>query len=202
MKGKTVFVPAGLGGTGSFAVQLAKNVFGAGRVVITLSTRKIGIATKLFGGDTIQYVDYTKDDVVAAAGKGTVDYMFDIVVGTLKYLPVMKKGGVILSISTLMGGTNSKHLFPDMPIILVYVLDIVDWLFKWWAGRSDVRYSYVVMHPDAKGLEQFAIYVKEGTVSPLLGHPAKFSDIYNVRRGCQEILDAKGGVGKFVIEIV
>src|SRR5277367_5795668 len=31
LKGKTIFIPGGLSGTGSFGVQLAKNVFGAGK---------------------------------------------------------------------------------------------------------------------------------------------------------------------------
>lgn len=202
LKGKTVFVPAGLGGTGSFAVQLAKNVFGAGRVVTTLSTKKIEMAKDLFGGDTVQMVDYTKDDVVAAVGKGTVDYFFDTMAGTLKYLPLVKKGGVIVSISTIMSGDQAPHLMPDLPVVLKYVLNMVDWLFKWWTGRVGVQYTYFIMHPDGKDLGDLAEWVKEGKVTPLVGRTAKFSDIEGVRKGCQEVMDGKGGIGKFVIEMV
>jgi NADPH:quinone reductase-like Zn-dependent oxidoreductase len=49
LKGKTVFIPAGLSGTGSFAVQLAKNCFGAGKVITTLSTGKISKIKELLG---------------------------------------------------------------------------------------------------------------------------------------------------------
>lgn len=52
LRGKTVFIPAGLSGTGSFAVQLAKNCFGAGKVITTLSTGKISKVKELLGGGT------------------------------------------------------------------------------------------------------------------------------------------------------
>lgn len=67
LAGKTVFVPAGrefssmsdwkkillmysiVSGTGNFALQLAKNVFGAGKVITTVSTGKIPKVPKLLG---------------------------------------------------------------------------------------------------------------------------------------------------------
>lgn len=49
LAGKTVFVPAGLGGTGAFACQLAKNVFKAGKVITTVSTAKVGRVAELLG---------------------------------------------------------------------------------------------------------------------------------------------------------
>ena len=52
LKGKTVFIPGGLSGTGSFGVQLAKNVFHAGKVVTTLSTGKIAKVKALLGDGT------------------------------------------------------------------------------------------------------------------------------------------------------
>jgi NADPH:quinone reductase-like Zn-dependent oxidoreductase len=49
LKGKIVYIPGGLSGTGSFAVQLAKNCFGAGKVITTLSTGKIPKIKALMG---------------------------------------------------------------------------------------------------------------------------------------------------------
>lgn len=92
LKGKTVLIPAGMSGTGSVAVQLAKNVFGAGRVITTLSTGKIGRAEELLGKG-IEAVDYTKDDVVKALGKETVDFLFDTTSCSLSLGSLVKKGG-------------------------------------------------------------------------------------------------------------
>jgi len=203
LKGKTVFIPAGMSGTGSFAVQLAKNVFGVGKVITTLSTKKIAQAEKIWGSEGIQYVDYTNEDVVEAIGKGTVDYFFDTMAGTTKYLSIMKKGGVIVSISTVPSGTLMKaHMAPQIPTLMYYIMNLADWYFKWRTGRVGVNYTYVFMTPDRNGLEQLASWAKEGKVLPLVGRTAKFSDIDGVREGCQQVFDGKGGIGKFVIEIV
>ncbi len=202
LHGKTVYVPAGLGGTGSIAVQLAKNVFGAARVVTTLSTGKVAKARDIFGDDgALQVVDYTKEDVVQAVGRGQVDYMFDTMGQTLKALPIMKSGGVIVSISTVPSGDQMAKGAPDMPSFFRIVLNLVDWYYRWQARRSGVRYSYIFMSPDAKGLNDFATWVEEGKIKPVVGRTARLSDIDAVRKGCQEVYDGKGGIGKFVIEI-
>lgn len=49
LEGKTVFVPAGLGGTGAFACQLAKNVHKAGKVITTVSTAKVDKVAEFLG---------------------------------------------------------------------------------------------------------------------------------------------------------
>jgi NADPH:quinone reductase-like Zn-dependent oxidoreductase len=202
LEGKTVFVPAGLSGTGSVAVQLAKNVFGAAKVITTLSTGKIAKAKEIFGDDgTLQIVDYTKEDVVKAVGKGQVDYMFDTMGHTLKVLPILKSGGVIVSIGTMPSGDQAAKGMPDMPYFFRVMLNLVDWYYRWQAGRSGVKYSYIFMSPDAKGLNDFATWVQEGKIKPVVGRTAKFSDIDAVRKGCQEVYDGKGGIGKFVIEM-
>jgi hypothetical protein len=58
------------------------------------------------------------------------------------------------------------------------------------------------MHPDAEDLNKLATWVAEGKITPVVGRTAKLSDIDGVRKGCQEVFDGKGGVGKFVIEVV
>jgi NADPH:quinone reductase-like Zn-dependent oxidoreductase len=201
LKGKTVFVPAGLSGTGSFAVQLAKNVFGAGKVITTLSTGKIARARELYG-EEVTIVDYTKEDLVSTIGKGTVDYMFDTMGQTLSLLAIMKKGGVIVSIATVPSGDLMAKGIPDIPFLIRTFLNLADWFYRWWVGLAGVQYSFMFMHPDAEDLNKMAAWVEEGKITPLVGRTAKLSDIDGVRKGCQEVFDGKGGVGKFVIEVV
>lgn len=204
LKGKTVYVPAGLSGTGSFAVQLALHVFGAGKVITTLSTGKIAKAKDLLGDDRsgrLQIVDYTKEDVVHCIGKGTVDYMFDTMGQTMSVLSIMKKDSVIVSIGTVPSGDAMAKNMPDIPFAVRSMLNLVDWFFRWWTGRAGVNYSYLFMAPDGQGLEDLGQWVQEGKINPVVGRTAKLSDVDTVRKGCQEILDGKGGIGKFVIEI-
>ncbi|KAL1875613.1 hypothetical protein Plec18167_005549 [Paecilomyces lecythidis] len=63
LSGKTVFVPAGLSGTGLFCCQLAKNVFHAGKVITTVSTSKVPKVPELLGDGTVdEIIDYKKVD--------------------------------------------------------------------------------------------------------------------------------------------
>jgi NADPH:quinone reductase-like Zn-dependent oxidoreductase len=203
LKGKTVFIPGGLSGTGSFACQLAKNVFGAGKVITTLSTSKIKKAEELLDANILdQVVDYTKEDVVSAIGHGQVDFLFDTVGTFRSYVEVMKKGSVIVAIGTLPSGSVMAQRMPSIPFYIRYALDLVNWFYTWTAGRYGAAYSYIFMRPSAKDLEKLAWWVGEGKVKPIVGRTAKLSDIKAVREGCQEVYDAKGGIGKFVIEIV
>lgn len=201
LEGKTVFIPAGLSGTGNFAVQLAKNVFGA-KTITTLSTGKIPMIKAAMGArgpDTI--VDYTKENVVNSIGKKSVDFMFDTMGQTIPALGVMKKGGLIVSISTVPNGTDFAAKNKGMPKWLVVALNLFDWLLHMWTRVWGVKYTYLVMNGNSRDLERMRGWVEEGKVAPVVGSRAKLSDIEGMRTGCQQILEGKGGVGKFVIEI-
>jgi NADPH:quinone reductase-like Zn-dependent oxidoreductase len=50
-----------VGGVGSIACQLAKNVFGAAKVITTVSTEKVGKVDKLLGNGV---VDQSQFDIV------------------------------------------------------------------------------------------------------------------------------------------
>lgn len=203
LKGKTVYIGGGLSGTGSIAVQLAKNVFGAAKVITTLSTSKIGKAEALLGNGVLdQIVDYTKEDPGTAIAAGSVDFMFDAVMGQgLKSLHLMKKGGIILSISGLPFGPELKTGAPDMPVVIRWILNAIGMAMQYRAGRYGVKYQSVFMNPSAKDLDRLGKWIDEGSIKPIVGRVAKFDNLKDIREGCQEVFSGKGGIGKFVIEI-
>jgi NADPH:quinone reductase-like Zn-dependent oxidoreductase len=204
LKGKTVLIVGGLSGTGSFGVQLAKNVFGAATVITTLSTVKVAKAKELWGEEGITYVDYTKEDVVKKIGHGTVDFFFDTQGLAFTYLPVVKKGGVVVSISMMPSGDELKeNMVPELGGLLRMALNGM----AWWPHRkmksAGVDYSYLFMHPGAEMLDRLSGWIDEGKVKPVVGRQAKLFDEFDeVKAGCQQILDAKGGTGKFVVQVV
>jgi NADPH:quinone reductase-like Zn-dependent oxidoreductase len=202
IKGKTVLIPGGLSGTGIFAVQLAKSVFGAAKVITTLSTAKIQKAKELWGEEGIQYVDYSKSDVVSAVGKGTVDYFFDSMGTGSEYSPLVKRGGVCVSISSLPSGDTMAKNAPELPWLVKQGLNAADWWLSRKFTAAGIQYTYIFMEPSGKELEQFSQWVDEGKITTLVGQTAKLDDIAAVRKGCQQIYDAKGGIGKFVIDVI
>jgi len=146
-------------------------------------------------------VNYQKEKTVDVMGKGKVDFMFDTVGETIKSLGVVKKGGCIVSISTAPHGTSFKKKNPRLPTYLEYIFNVVDWVFRTYTGWWGVNYQYLFLQENAKDLERLRGWVEEGKVKPVVGSVVKLSDIEGVRKGCQQILDGKGGVGKFVVEI-
>jgi NADPH:quinone reductase-like Zn-dependent oxidoreductase len=202
LKGKVVYVPAGLSGTGSFAVQLAKNVFGAKSVVTSLSPGKMKLIGELMGEGTPDViVDYTKQKTVDVTGKREVDFMFDTVGETVKGLGVVRKGGVIVSVSMGPNGTDFKKKNPAIPSYIAWILNVLDWVLRTYTRWYGVEYKALVLEGNAKDLERLRGWVEEGKVKPIVGSVVKLSDMEGVRKGCQQILDGKGGVGKFVVEI-
>lgn len=195
-----MLVPGALSGTGLFGIQLAR-IFGAAKIVTTLSPGKLERAKEFFGGEDIEYVDYTAGDVVTKIGLGSVDFLYDTMGVSITYLPVMKKGGAVVTISTLPSGNEMAKNFPQMPTVIRWVMNA---MYAWNQRKcraAGVGYAYMFMQPSLDKLEDLDRWVAEGKLKTLVGRTAKLGDLEEVRRGCQAILDGKGGVGKFVIEI-
>lgn len=149
LRGKTVLIPGGLSGTGLSACQLAKNVFGA-NVITTLSTGKIQKAKELFGDDFAEIIDYTKQDIKKALGARKVDFLFDTMGQTLSLASIVKKSGVIVTISTVPGGSkiNENGMF-HANFVMKTLLDLIDWFFGKFTSFYGLHYDYLFMEPSS-----------------------------------------------------
>ncbi|KAF8151315.1 chaperonin 10-like protein [Crassisporium funariophilum] len=206
LRGKTVFVNAGLSGTGSIAVQLAKHVFGATKVITTVSTHKVDLVPQLVGEGTVDMVvDYQTQDVVRTIGKGSVDFFYDTMGEQLKYVEVMKKGnlGLICGISGFPSSAQLGKAFPEMPWAFRPVLDVMSWFSRWRVERCGTRYRFFLMHLDDASAElaRLAGWVEEEKIKPIVGSTAKLQDLKAVIEGYEVVAKGKGGIGKFVIEM-
>ena len=202
LKGKTVLVTAGLGGIGSVALQLLKPVFGAGKVVTTLSTGKIPLLSGLLGEGLVdQIVDYTTQDVVTEAGAGTVDFVLDTVFASMAYLALLKPGtGVVLSV---MGksGTTLMEDYPGAPWMVKKLMDVLDAFFKWRAARWGVRYEHANTQFTKADSERIGKWVGEGKLKPVVDEVFDMEDLDRVRKAFDLVWTGKGAVGKYVVKI-
>uniref|UniRef100_A0A8H7KBS4 Enoyl reductase (ER) domain-containing protein n=1 Tax=Bionectria ochroleuca TaxID=29856 RepID=A0A8H7KBS4_BIOOC len=201
LKGKTVFIPAGLSGVGSTAIQLAKRVFQAGKVITTLSTSKIAQADGLLGADAIDIaIDYTKGNYATMIEEGSLDFMFDITNQSMGSLHLMKKGGLILTIAGAPFGDMLK-VMTSLPTVVRYGLTAFGSWRQFKAGRYNVSFDYIPMHSSAEDLARLGQWVDQGKLRTVVGRVAKLRDVDAVLQGCQEVFSGKGGIGKFVIEV-
>ncbi|KAF7590655.1 hypothetical protein BBP40_002546 [Aspergillus hancockii] len=231
LAGKTVFVPAGLSGTGSYACQLAKHVFKAGKVITTVSTSKMPKVEELLGkgtvdqsknpfyepakalvksfADIILVIDYKTTEPKDAIQHGSVDFLFDTVGLSMEYLCLMRaKTSRIVSISTLPSGNQLQDSalmrlphHPTIPMAYRLGLNVVDATRKLRARRYGVEYSYMFLEPSGKDLDLLREYVEEGKLKTVVGNTVDMSDIEAVRNACQVVYSNQGGLGKVVIKI-
>ncbi|TVY92994.1 Reticulon-4-interacting protein, mitochondrial [Lachnellula willkommii] len=202
LKGKTVLVTAGLGGIGSMALQLLKPVFGAAKVITTLSTGKIPLLSGLLGEGLVdQIIDYTSQDVVAEAGPGSVDFVLDTVFSSMAYLALLKPGtGVVLSVMGKSGTTLAED-YPRAPWVLRKLMDILDGTYKWRASRRGVRYEHANTQFSKEDSERIDGWVREGKLKPIVGEVFGMGDLDRVRKALDLVATGKGAVGKYVVKM-
>jgi len=158
-EGESVFIAGGSGGVGNFAVQLAKHVFKAGRVVTTCSGGKADFCRGL-GADEI--VDYTKGNPYKAA-QGPFDLVLDTV-GDAAQMGgrLIKPGRFVVSIAALPDTEGFDRVGMPIPGLLRPVLAVGAMWNKW--KTSPGVYSYVWMEPNAEHLQKLVNLVGDGTI--------------------------------------
>ena len=160
-KGQKVFIQAGSGGVGTFAVQLAKYL--GASVATTTSSANIDLVKSL-GADIV--IDYKKDDFEAVLK----DY--DVVLNSQdaktleKSLRILKPNGKIISIS----GPPDTDFAEQMgsPWFLKLIMMILSYGIKKKAKRLGVNYSFLFMRADGNQLTEITSLIDAGIIRPVL----------------------------------
>ena len=159
--GQKVFIPAGAGGIGTFAIQLAKYL--GAKVATTTSTGNVDLVRSLGADEVIDYKKQNFEDVLR-------DY--DAVLDTLggesleKSFRILKTQGNVVSIvgppDAAFGRT--RGLNP----LLVFVLWLMSRKVHRLARKRGVEYSFQLMNPDGRHLAEIGELLKEGSIRPVI----------------------------------
>ncbi|GAA0589211.1 NADP-dependent oxidoreductase [Kutzneria viridogrisea] len=160
-KGQKVFIHAGSGGVGTFAIQLAKHL--GATVATTTSAANIDLVTS-FGADVV--IDYRKDDFE------TVLRDYDVVLNSLdnatlmKSLQVLKPGGKLISIS----GPPDPHFARELgkPWILRPVMRVLSHRVRTAAKRRGISYSFLFMRASGAQLREITSLIDAGIIRPVM----------------------------------
>ncbi|PHH70358.1 hypothetical protein CDD82_7178 [Ophiocordyceps australis] len=210
LQGKTVFIPAGLSGTGVAACQLAKNVFHVGKVITTVSTSKIAKVPELLGEGVVdQIIDYTKENPRDVIPHRSVDLIFDTTGQAMEFLSLLVPStGLVVSISTQPSAktlqASSVMQRPDnprIPMVGRIFLDSADMVRRLRAWRWNVGYLYWFLDPNGNDLDKLTEYIDQGKLKPVVGAQVHLKDIDKVREACALVYKGKGGLGKTVIQV-
>ncbi|MGY6125163.1 NADP-dependent oxidoreductase [Paraburkholderia strydomiana] len=159
--GQKVFIPAGSGGIGTFAIQLAKH-FGA-RVGTTTSTGNVQLVTSL-GADEV--VDYKKQEFEKVLDG------YDVVLGTIRGDAIEKSIGILRpgsKIVSLIGPLDAAFARARrLNFILRLVFGLMSRKIMRLAKKRDVAYSFLFMRPDGAQLSEIGELLKSEQVRPVI----------------------------------
>ncbi|KAI5467554.1 hypothetical protein BGZ63DRAFT_419252 [Mariannaea sp. PMI_226] len=204
LEGKTVFVPGALSASGSVALQVARNVFGATKIISTVSTPKMPLVEQYLPGMVDQLIDYTKEDVRKAVGKGTVDLSFNTQWTTFDdSLALLKPdSGVLMSIASIPSKKTTREVFGDrMPVWLGWLVSLVALYYSWKLRGTAIKYEFVSGSPNIRAdLEAAGEAIAREKVKAVMT-VVDLENVEEVRKGCEKVKTGKGGLGKLVIRV-
>lgn len=160
-KGQKVFIQAGSGGVGTFAIQLAKQL--GASVATTTSTANVALVKGL-GADVV--VDYKTQDF-AEVLRG-----YDVVLNSQdgktlgKSLQVLKSGGKLISISGPPDPEFGEEI--GAPGFVKLVMRLLSAGVRRKARRRGLHYSFLFMKASGAQLQQITRLIEEGAIRPVI----------------------------------
>jgi NADPH:quinone reductase-like Zn-dependent oxidoreductase len=205
LEGKTVYIPAALSGTGSVMIQVAKNVFGASKIISTVSTPKVPLVKEYLPGMVDQVIDYKKQRVQDVVPRGSVDFVVNTQWGTLTdgIALLNPENGTLMSITSLPSKEAARGILGDdkFPWWFGVLLDIVQLYYRWLTRGTKLEHEVVSGSPDVReDLEAAGEVIALGKVKPVM-RVVDFEDIEAVRKNAEQVYTGKGGLGKLVVRV-
>lgn len=189
-KGQKVFIQAGSGGVGTFAIQLAKHL--GATVATTTSERNIALVKSL-GADVV--IDYRKDDFEKVLNG------YDLVLNSQddktleKSLRVVKPGGKLISIS----GPPDPQFAAEIgaPWYIKLIMRILSAGTRRKGKKLNVNYSFLFMKADGKQLAQITALINDGIIKPVVDKVFPFEAI----KDAINYVESGRAKGKVVVKI-
>ncbi len=159
--GQKVFIQAGSGGVGTFAIQLAKHL--GATVATTTSASNIALVKEL-GADVV--IDYKIQDFEK------VLLGYDLVINSQdaktleKSLAVLKPGGQLISISGPPDAAFAKAL--GLNVFLKLIFKMLSRSARKTAKHLGVGYSFLFMRAEGRQLHEITSLIEAGAIRPVV----------------------------------
>jgi NADPH:quinone reductase-like Zn-dependent oxidoreductase len=160
-RGQKVFIPAGSGGIGTFAIQLAHHL--GAKVGTTVSTGNVELVRSL-GADEI--VDYKKQEFEKVL-RG-----YDAVLGTVrgdaieKSIGILKPGAKIVSLIGPLDAAFARA--KRLNFVLNFVFGLMSRKILRLARKREVTYSFLFVRPDGNQLAEIGELLKSERIRPVI----------------------------------
>ena len=159
--GQKIFIPAGSGGIGTFAIQLAKHL--GAQVGTTTSTGNVEWVRALGADEVVDYQQQAFERVLR-------DY--DAVLGTVrgdaieKSLAILKPGSQIVSLIGPLDAAFARA--KRLNCFLAFVFGLMSRKIMRLAKQRGVTYSFLFVRPDGAQLGQIGQLLETGRIQPVI----------------------------------
>src|SRR5256885_281544 len=189
--GQKVFIPAGSGGIGTFAIQLAKHL--GAKVGTTTSTGNVELVKSLGADEVIDYKKQKFEEVLR-------DY--DAVLGTVrgdaieKSLRILKPKSNVVS---LIGPPDAAFARTrGMNFIMRFVIGLLSSKIIRHAKKRGVEYSFLFVHPDGRQLAEIGKLLEAGRIRPVIDKVFPFDQA----KEALAYLEKGRAKGKVVVQLI
>ena len=159
--GLKVFIPAGSGGIGTFAIQLAKHL--GAKVGTTTSTGNVELVRRLGADEVVDYKKQAFEQVLRG---------YDALLGTVKgdaiekSIGVLKPGGVIVSLVGPLDAAFARAR--RLNLVLTFVFGLMSRKIMRLAKKQDITYSFLFAHPDGAQLAEIGKLLETERFQPVI----------------------------------
>ncbi len=159
--GQKVFIPAGSGGIGTFAIQLAKHL--GASVGTTTSTGNVDLVRRLGADEVIDYRQQKFEDILRS---------YDVVLGTVKgdtiekSIAILKPKGKIVSLVGPLDPAFART--KRLNFFLTFVFRLMSHKILRLARRRDIAYSFLFVRPDGAQLSELGKLLEAERVRPVI----------------------------------
>ncbi len=167
--GQKVFIQAGSGGVGTFAIQLAKYL---GATVATTASEKSFDLLKNLGAEVL--IDYKTQDFEDIL----MDY--DVVLNSQdsktleKSFNILKSKGKVISISGPPTPAFADEF--NLPWYVKFVMKLLSGKTRRIANKQNVNYSFLFMQADGKQLAEITKLIEAGEIKPVIDKVFSFQN--------------------------
>lgn len=189
--GQKVFIPAGAGGIGTFAIQLAKYL--GAKVGTTTSTGNVELVRSLGADEVIDYKQQEFEEVLR-------DY--DAVLGTVrgegieKSLRILKPGSRVVS---LIGPPDAAFARArGMNVFMKLVFGLISGKIIRQARKRGAEYSFLFVHPDGRQLAEIGELLDAGRIRPVIDQVFPFDQA----KEALAYLEKGRAKGKVVVTVI
>jgi len=189
--GQKVFIPAGSGGIGTFAIQLAKYL--GAKVGTTTSTANVNLVQRLGADEVIDYKKQEFEKVLQG---------YDVVLGTLrgdvieKSLSILKPKSIIVSLIGPLDAAFARAR--GMNFLMAFVFGLMSAKIIRQAKKRGIEYSFLFVHPDGRQLAEISKLLDAGHIQPVIDKVFPFNEAIEALA----YLEEGRAKGKVVVRII